>query len=201
MGKIILDIGSGRSLPDVDTVERVIDSVASIDTHKHEIIFKTQLFNDIPPNIPLKHEVFEAAYIYAHRKGYKLTSSVFDMESLEYLLPNPVPFIKIAASPQYRYLIGRIPREIPVYASNYSGHESNIYTLACISKYPATLDDYCAIPWLKYFDGISDHTGGWNLYTLMQPKIFEKHFCLEHSPHNPDAGTFACTPKDLEEIL
>lgn len=199
--QLILDIGSGKSLPDVETAIRVIDSVAAVDTHKHQIIFKTQLFNDIPPNVPLKHEVFEAAYLYAQRKGYKLTSSVFDPESLEYLLPNPVPFIKIAAPPEYRYLIGRIPREIPVYASNYFGDGCNIKTLACISKYPATIDEYCAIPWITYYAGISDHTVGWDLYTLMQPQILEKHFCFERNPDNPDAGPFACTPVELEELM
>lgn len=199
--ELILDIGSGMSIPDLYTGKKIIDSVAARDKHKHKIIFKTQLFKDIPPNKPLSFEMFHFLFDYASESGYKLTASVFDEESLAFLLTFPIPFVKIAAPPQYRYLVGKVPREITVYASNYSGRDGNLRSLACIPKYPATLEEYMQIPWIAYYDGVSDHTVGWELMALLQPDILEKHYCLEHTEGNPDAGEFAITPSELKEVI
>jgi len=44
MMQLILDIGSGKSLPDFRTGRRLIDEVAKRDSKKYQIVFKTQLF-------------------------------------------------------------------------------------------------------------------------------------------------------------
>ena len=90
---IILDFGSGAtSKNDVTTVKRMIDELAAVDTGKHTIVIKWQLFTDCPPNEPLEYRVFDYAYQYAKYLGYKTTASVFDMESLCYLLSYDIPF-------------------------------------------------------------------------------------------------------------
>jgi len=214
--QLILDIGSGRSLPDADTAIKLINEVIKRDTGKHEIIFKTQLFESAPPNKPLSHEVFAEVWNYAKVKGYHATSSVFDQESLAYLLEWdasswPLPFIKIACRPDLYWLIGEIPRRIPVYCSGrydmslpkyllaaqgYCDEQWDVW-LTCVPEYPAQELDYkkgCHL-W------ISDHTVGWDLYKKYEPDILEKHVCLAHNDTNPDAGAFAVTVDELSEIL
>ena len=148
--------------------------------------------------------------------GYHLTSSVFDKESLRVLLKYdydswPLPFIKIACRPDLYWLIGEIPRKIPVYVSGQHDHpgintgfRGKVYYpdgkdifMACVPEYPAELSKYqnrCHL-W------ISDHTVGWDLYKKYEPDILEKHVCLEHNDTNPDAGAFAVTPEELEYVL
>ena len=205
--QLILDIGSGNSLPDNETAIKLIDEIVKRDTKKHEVIFKTQLFKSAPPNKPLKHDVFLAAWSYGSDLGYHVTSSVFDIESLKFLLEWDLPgwrlpFIKIACRPDKYWLIGEVPRRVPVYAS-WNGEVdlpiwgSNIIIMTCVPEYPAPAD--------KYYEGchtnISDHTVGWELFHKYDPDILEKHICLERSADNPDSGPFAVVPADLEEIL
>jgi hypothetical protein len=208
--QLILDIGSGNSLPDNETVCKLIDEIAKRDTHKHEVILKAQLFKSAPPNKPLKYDVFLAAWSYASDLGYHLTSSVFDIESLKFLLEWDfpgwrLPFIKIACRPDKYWLIGEVPRRIPVYYSLDARldipdipdlpYEDNTVEMMCVPKYPALYVEYHSAK------AISDHTVGWDLLRDYKPDILEKHICLSRSSDNPDAGPFAVVPADLEEIL
>jgi len=211
--QLILDIGSGGSLPDVDTAIKLIDEVIKRDTKKHEIIFKTQLFESAPPNVPLSHIVFRAAFVKAEMNGYHLTSSVFDKESLRVLLKYdydswPLPFIKIACRPDLYWLIGEIPRRIPVYVSKppdvYKSDwwgkwfDERITLLDCVAEYPAKIEQYEIA---QEYSHISDHTVGFELFHEFMPEVLEKHVCLEHNNTNPDAGAFAVTPSELEAVL
>lgn len=206
MSQVILDLGSGRSTHnDIAYTREIIDSIASIDTKKHEIILKFQLFQDAPPNIPLRHEVFSAAYWYALKRGYKVTASVFDEPSLEFLLHYDVPFVKIACRSDKYHLIGYVPRNIPVYASWYKDRSyfdthpwSDVTFLTCIPEYPALLSEYEKIVELG---AVSDHTVGLELWHKFHPLIWERHFVLKREKDNPDAGPFACTPSQLAAIL
>jgi sialic acid synthase SpsE len=204
MVRLILDLGSGNSLKNSEIACAMIKSVADIDTHKHEIIFKAQLFQYVPPNIPLDIEVFQEAKDYAHSLGYKMTASVFDKFSLDCLLAwDDLPFIKIACQEKLYELVGDIPRRIPVYASYGLGQatcdwEYNTTWLYCVSKYPAPKDTYLQLP---KGANISDHTEGWEVFNTIKPKIIEKHIVLERDSFNPDAGSFACTPDQLKEIM
>lgn len=195
---IILDLGSGNTCKnDRDIVEEMLNSIFDIDHGEKEVVLKWQLFQDEPPNVPLDRDVFACAYglaIYA----YGVTASVFDRDSLEFLQQFSVPFIKIPCRPQLYKLARNINavvsyKHVPINARNY---------MCCIPKYPATVSDY-----EKQFtpeqlaQGISDHTEGFELYHKYQPRIYEKHFVLEHDSDNPDAGPFAATPKELGEIL
>jgi hypothetical protein len=205
--KLILDIGSGNTLTSSHVAKELIDAVIERDTKKHEIIFKTQLFVSAPPNKPLSRHIFWDAWDYAKSKGYKLTSSIFDIDSLQYLMrfniPEwPLPFIKIACRPDLYWLIGEIPRKIPVYVSYEAGKRATVYemwgahvSMLCVPKYPALYEEY------QSAKAISDHTIGWQLYKDYQPEILEKHVCLDHTQENPDAGPFAVTPEELEGIL
>jgi sialic acid synthase SpsE len=205
MAKVILDLGSGNSCHnDVTYVCKMIDAIKAVDSKKHDIVLKWQLFESAPPNIPLDLEVFDEAMDYAHSQGYKSTASVFDKLSLECLLAfDDLPFIKIACQEKLYSLVGDIPRRIPVYASYGLGQATcdwayNVTWLYCVSKYPAPKDTYLQLP---KGANISDHTEGWEVFNTIKPKIIEKHIVLERDPFNPDAGPFACTSETLSEIM
>ena len=203
MARICLDMGSGNTCRnDEDYVRRMINAVVDIDTGKHEIIFKWQLFESEPPNKPLSFDVFDFAYSYAEDCGYETTSSAFDEDSLIFLLQHRVPYVKIACRPRCYYLVGKVPREIPVYLSYQDLADLprvgpiNVI-MACVPHYPALLEEY---PKGKLY--YSDHVQGLGLWYREQPEIWEKHFVLDRDdPDNPDAAGHATTPEELKEIL
>ena len=206
---IILDFGSGgTSKNDVTIVKRMIDELAAVDTGKHTIVIKWQLFTDCPPNEPLRRDVFDYAYGYAKEKGYQTTASVFDMDSLQFLLTYDIPFVKIANRPDLYWLAGEVPRKIPVYVSISAPcgvtiddeHSLNSVELCCVSKYPATVEEYEVFGLWYLQDGISDHTTDFTLYHKYKPVIYECHYKLPDST-GPDAGPFSRTPSQLAEIL
>jgi sialic acid synthase SpsE len=193
----------------------MIDELEKINSHKHEIIIKWQLFEKAGENIPLDQDIFSFAAGYAAAAGYKTTASVFDLESLKYLLHFDISFIKIANRRDLDWLIGEIPRKVPVYVSVGSSEEGYSLTkndqvggirqfdrgLFCISKYPANIEDYerrFTKGDMKH--GISDHTIGLDLFKKYQPRIWEKHYKLSDST-GLDAGLFAITPEELGEKL
>jgi sialic acid synthase SpsE len=174
-----------------------------------------QLFLNDGINIPLYRDVFDYAYNYGNSVGYKVTSSVADLDSLKFLLRYDVPFVKIPNDRKLDWLIGEIPRKVPVYVSLFNADKAywllDIHQiggarefdkrLCCISKYPADKAEYeNNFYWRDLKNGISDHTVGLELFKKYQPRIWEKHFCLSDST-GLDAGPFAVTPKQLEEIL
>jgi sialic acid synthase SpsE len=212
MSQVILDLSANTFKNDFSYVIQMMDEIKAIDTGKHQVIFKTQLFKSAPPNIPLDWSVFDSMYYYGKNLGYQVTSSVFDKESLDFLLQYDVPFVKLANCEDLDYLIGKVPREIMLYISVDSlerrdyllYRHTNFKTLACISKYPATEKDYsenfgsCFNNF--WYDGISDHTIGLNLFKTKEPNIWEKHYKLKDST-GLDAGEFAITPQQLAEVL
>jgi sialic acid synthase SpsE len=198
--RLVLDVGSGKSLPDRRTIARLVDAIKAVDTRKHEIVLKAQLFKSAPPNIPLPHANFEYLYEYAKGRGYKVTSSIFDLESLDYLQAFDVPFIKIADRPELDWLADEIRRKFTIYKSTHDMIPKwcNTVWLYCVPKYPAPIEDY---ELFGTVGRLSDHTIGWELYNKYKPEILEKHIVLERSPDNPDAGLFAIVPADLKEIM
>lgn len=202
MAQFIIEMGSGNTCRnDVGKVREMIDAVADVDTGKHEVVMKWQLFETALPNEPLLWSTFAYAYGYAWERGYQTTASVFDVSSLAFLERFDVPFVKIANRPKLYYLARMT--EKPCYVSVRVGYgfvgvpPSEV--LECVSSYPATVEDYEAAGRLPV--NISDHTPGWDLYHRAQPAIIEKHFVLEHDPDNPDGGPFAVTPEQLAEVL
>lgn len=219
MSQIILDFGSGNTHKNNwGYLKRMFDELKAIDTGKHEVIIKHQLFEKAGDNIPLDHLLFDAAFDYAKALGYKTTASVFDLNSLRFLLDYDIPFIKIANRRDLDWLIGEVPRKIPVYVSYGTFDEYDEYnrrkregitTLACISKYPAEAQDYIDMfglinikceHILSNLRNVSDHTIGLDLFKKYQPRIWEKHYKLSDSI-GLDAGPFAITPEELKEIL
>jgi sialic acid synthase SpsE len=200
-----LDCGSGNSCKTFDDARAMVDAVAAIDSHRHEVIFKWQLESKpAAPNKPLDHAVFDKAYKYATDKGYPCTASVFDRESLVFLLQRQVPFVKIACKSRHNDcypLIDLIPRGIRVYVS-FDCKSTEVYSfpnsvhMACIPQYPARLEDYRPA-WPAY----SDHCPGLELWNYYHPPILEKHLCMEHTKDNPDSGVFALTPDELKEVI
>lgn len=215
MSKIILDFGSGNTHKNNwDYLKRMIDELKAIDTGKHEIIIKHQLFLEAGENIPLDHEIFKKAYTYAQELGYQTTSSVFDKESLDFLLQFDIPFVKIANNRKLDQLMYWVPHKVPVFMSIGKSEERITYpnrpleTLLCVSKYPCTLWDYeysfgLEISQSKLnglYGNYSDHTTNFGLWYRYRPEIIEWHYKLGDST-GLDAGDFARTPAQLAEIL
>ena len=210
--KWIFDVGSGASLPDFEAVIAIVDALEPVLEHKKtnpdlEIIIKTQLFKDIPPNKPLERDVFLYLKNYGESKGFQVTASVFDMASLSFLLVHDPCFVKIACRPDLYWLAGEVPRKIPIVVS-YDVRDELVnwdrlppkynYPLACVPTYPAKIEDY-KFPGRLY---ISDHTVGLELFKQEAPVVWEKHFVLKkNDPTNPDSmGGFALDPEELKQI-
>ena len=196
MSEIVLDLGSGHNAPHM---KEMVRQVASLDTKKHDIIFKTQLFTDIPPNKPLSYDEFEEIYYYADSKDYKLTSSVFDQDSLAFLLDFDIPFVKIACRPSLYEMVNDVRRSIMTYVST-AGQwvlGADIHLL-CVPEYPAKIQDYEKKIGKTIWAGVSDHTVGLDLFDRFKPAIWERHIKLPKM-EGPDAGEWASTPQQLRE--
>ena len=209
MSQIILDFGSGNTCKNnKEYIKRMIDELKAVDTGKHEVIIKWQLFKEAGNNIPLEYDMLILAYNYAKSLGYKTTASVFDKDSLEFLINwFDIPFIKIANNPKYYNLIGEVPRNIPVYVStkNIESYEymndRNLDSMCCVSNYPANIEDYeNNFKNTQLRLSISDHTTDFKLFKKYIPYVIEWHYKLEDST-GLDAGEFARTPKQLSEVL
>jgi sialic acid synthase SpsE len=188
------------------------DELKAVDSGKHEIVVKWQLFERAGDNIPLTQFAFDYAYWYGEKLGYHVTASVFDNDSLQFLLQYKIPFIKIANNRKLDELVKYIPRTVPVYISigdsfavlnnsqlDYATNR-DVY-LACISQYPAKMKDYeHAFSACQLHQGTSDHTADFELYRTYKPKIIEWHYKLADST-GLDAGTFARTPEQLREVI
>jgi hypothetical protein len=208
--QIILDISANTHKNDIQYYMKMVRAITEIDNKKHEIIIKAQLFKKAGNNTPQGYKMFQQMKA---NTPYPVTASVFDLPSLTWIMEQgELPFIKIANNRDLDWLIGEIPRKIPVYRS--IGKDApdllwDVVDLLCISKYPATLNNYEKE--FGYLGGnnyhhllygnISDHTIGLELVKKFQPKIYECHFVLEHDPRNLDGGLWAKTPMQLKEIL
>ena len=206
MPEIILDIAPNTHKNQIGYIKQMINAIVEIDTKKHDIIFKHQLFLKSDVNIVLDRVVFAKAYEYAKIKGYETTASVFDLPSLQYLMMFKISFIKISCNEKYYWLINEIPRKYDVLVScvrdsfkyMYSEYGEDIMLMECVPKYPAELEEYEGNEYRYY----SDHVAGLGLWYRDKPDIWEKHFCLhKNKPDNPDSGEFACTPDELKVIL
>lgn len=206
MAEIILDFGSGNTCKnDKRIVKQMLEALRDIDKGEHDVVVKWQLFKEAGDNIPLDYKLFDYAYFYARMLGYPVTASVFDMDSLDCLLNYDVPFVKIANRRDLDWLVNHVPRRVPVYLSSddpyyrLNGARGDRRILACVSKYPAMPEEY---EQQGLFRGcyISDHTTDFKLWHKYKPEIIEWHYRLEDS-NGLDAGPFARTPAQLEEIL
>jgi sialic acid synthase SpsE len=202
--QLVLDCGSGNGRGNEWAYQKeLIDAIKSVDTGKHDIVLKYQLFQSAPPNVPLKPYIFMKAHEYGSSLGYKVTASVFDKQSLNFLLRLDPCFVKIACRPDLYCLIGEVPRKTNVFVSKDirikpfpSFGLPRILYLQCIPEYPAHFEDYN-----DKYPYISDHTEGWDIYNKYKPDLLEKHIVIERSPDNPDSGSFAILPADLKEIM
>jgi sialic acid synthase SpsE len=205
--RIILDFGSANTCKnDKKYIKKMIDELAKIDTKKHEIIIKWQLWSNANPqgkNKRLDFNLFDFAYNYAKQKGYETTASVFDLGSLEFLLKYDVPFVKIANRRDLYWLLGHIPREIEAIASYdniaYLSDYYGVVSMYCISKYPASEGDYYDVLYSQKRMSISDHTIGLNMFKTHKNIAinWEMHYALEDSI-GLDADSGVCkTPEML----
>ena len=199
---IILDLGSGNSCRNsIDYACRMVKAVA--DMGLLDVVIKWQLFKESGNNVPLMLEVFERAYRYAAIFGIRTTASVFDKDSLDYLLTFGVPFVKIVNRHiGSQRLVADIPDEIPIVVSvenpDFKTDRKLTDVIYCVSKYPAEEKDYDKFG-DKLKKGISDHTTNFNLYRKYNPAIYECHFRLPDTT-GLDSGKFARLPEQFKEM-
>jgi hypothetical protein len=118
-----------------------------------------------------------------------------------------IPFVKIANRTDLYPLSKDIPSSVPVIYSWKNNLQfeflkrKSIKGMCCISKYPATIEDYeNTFNPDELSRGISDHTTDFKLYKKYCPDIYEVHYKLYNNT-GLDSGPFARTPYQLEEIL
>ncbi len=213
---IILDFGSGEtSKNDIPYIKRMIDELKAVDTGKHRVVIKWQLFapETLPGPVPapLSLLAFDEAYKYAATLGYETTASVFDTWSLRKLLAYDVPFVKLACRPWVYPLLGvpwivnggPAPRAVVSVEDGVTGamlkKQWDVDVLCCVPNYPATYSEYEDFGYDSLMSGISDHTDTWQLYKDYEPDIYECHYKLEDST-GPDAA-YSRTPVMLKEVL
>jgi sialic acid synthase SpsE len=203
---IILDAGSGTTCKnDYAYVRKMIDAIPK---SGERIVIKWQLFENIPPLPPLEHDVYLYARDIAERRGFKTGSSVFDEESLDFLLGTDPAFVKIACRPHLYHLIDKVPESVGLVVSvpdirtyyEIAGKYPRAHVLCCVADYPADEIMYRQTFGGLMHYGLSDHTENWNLYKRYKPLVYECHFRLEDST-GLDAKPFARTPAQLSEVL
>lgn len=206
--QIILDVSANTIKNDPLYFEKMVKTIKEIDRKDNEIVFKTQLFRNIEPNLSLSFDCFDAMYDICRQYGYQLTASVFDKKMLKFLLIYDIPFVKIACRPYLYFLSTLVPETIPCLISVGRNEPvgvnnfSNIQYLSCVPLYPAQDMDYLYVD-IELYRGISDHTTDASLFHKYKNILYryECHYVLEHSEDNPDAGPFAKTPEELKEII
>ena len=207
---IVLDFGSGETCHNnKKIVKRMIEGLAAVDTRKKNVVIKWQLWSGAMPYAGgilkrLDPKIYQYAVDCGKEYGYETFSSVFDKESLDFLLSTDPLFVKIACRPELYSLATRIEGTrflVSVPPGNPHRLSLDIIKLCCISNYPAEEGAY-----YKGFDrsalycGISDHTTNFNLYNRYHPAVYECHFKLPDSI-GADSGDYARTPEQLKEIL
>ena len=209
-GFIVLDFGSGNSCKnDTEIVINMIDELKKVTQKKKtdkEIIIKWQLFERCGGNTPLERQVFDFARKYAEYLGFKTTASVFDKDSLDFLLRYDIPFVKLANRRDLDFLIRYVPEDMLILLSTSDkdiwlpeAQDRHIELLLCVSQYPATVEEYEKIGLFTNCN-LSDHTDDFTLYLKYKPKIIEWHYKLKNTT-GLDSGKFARTPESLEGIL
>jgi len=216
MSEIIIDMGSGNTCRnDKNIVKRMIDGLAAVNSGKHHVYIKWQLFSSVPPTsppdiLPLERDVFDYAYRYAAELHYETSASFFDDRSLAFLLEYETPFIKLACREHLYAYIAKVPEKMRLVVSipsvarmealSEEWEERDINFLCCVPEYPAVQHYYEQRFWGNLSVGISDHSHNLFLFKEWQPWVYERHMKLEDST-GYDAGAYASTPEELKEIL
>jgi len=200
--KIILDLGQGTSTGnDRAYVEDLMNQLPA------GVVAKFQLFTDLPHLDPLDRDVFTIAYEIGQDRGIPVTASVFDTDSLEFLMDFDPVFVKIACNLKWYGLIDKVPILTPVLISardkrdyedmRYEFAYRPVGVMCCIPEYPANMRqyDYSHNEWdLK--GSISDHTTDLELVSKYKPLIWERHY----GKRGPDA-IHAIDHKQLMEVV
>lgn len=214
---IILEFGSGDTCKnDKNQIADMITQLAEYDTDR-KCIIKWQLFKNLSHVASLSKENFDYAYKFAENLGFKTTASVFDRESLDFLLKYNTPFLKIACQTQkydFRKAMNNIIQDVPVTLPIIASVESSLMIEKVSEQYPRHYIEYlCCVPiypalriqYVNNFyrhhlkEGISDHTIGHTIYNLYQPKIYEVHYILSHQTSLDKQWSIG--PEELKSFL
>lgn len=198
---IIFDLSANTHRNDPFIIQKIINDVSRIDSRIHHVVFKAQLFRVAGKNTPCTHKAFDFMYQCCKEVGYHCTASVFDIPSVKFLINNyDVPFVKFACNAKTNHLHEFIPYRVKIFQSAEPAEYQKLKNdtvrtwMVCVPKYPAPIDEY------PYCTVVSDHTIGLDLFKRNDPTIWEKHIKLADST-GLDAGPFAITPGELNEVL
>lgn len=201
---IILDYSANTHKNDFATIDRILGELQEIREGHNEVTIKAQLFKRAGKNIVCKKRAFEYLYNKAIGIGFKCTASVFDKESLLFLVKNfDIDFVKFSCNRMQNDLVEFVPSKVKIFQSvspdrisiDLVGEDTGRVYMLCVPSYPANLGDYPI-----GYSIISDHVVGLSLWNRDTPIIWEKHLMAEDST-GLDAGPFAITPKQLTGII
>lgn len=175
----------------------------------------------------LSYDEWRLVYKYSEEKGIKFTASVFDIESVDFLVELGVPFIKLASSDlNNKALISYIAKkgvpliistgmanidEIKASVETYTtyGDIENLTVLHCVSVYPCALEN-TLLHKINLFKkelncniGFSDHTLNSKAAiaaTVLGVKFVEKHYTLDKSMDGFD-HLYASDPEEFKEYV
>lgn len=201
--KIILDFHLTEQLEQSDYyIKKMFDELKSIDNKKYEIIASFNLGSIFQ----LKKHAFEFAYNYGQSLGYKVTSCIYTIESLKYLLTNftNIDFIMVKTNIKNADgLIKSIPENINLFIISdvppYYERKKNTYKhLWTVFKSPAYFDSYINFR-LDNKCCIYDNTEGFALFYRFQPEIICFKYQLDKTYNKNEVHIK--TPSQLKKIL
>lgn len=212
---IIFDVGSASlSNNDKFYYDRLVDMLCDLFPIRYwkRVVLKAQLFVDRLWGVLLDRRVFEYFKSIAQKEGFQVTASVFDQESLEYLIEDKnIPFVKIAAIKELYPLIAKVPRKTAVVVSVTDSFEwsrlqeafPDTVLMACVRQYPSLVKQYEGMFQREVLrEGISDHSirdASFALFDTYNPRVYERHIALNETRKDKDR-MYASYEEDIKEL-
>jgi N,N'-diacetyllegionaminate synthase len=187
---------------------------------------KGESFYELAQRLELTYDEQRELHRYAYGIGIPWISSVFDGESLEFLLELKVPVLKVASGELTNFpLLKKVAKtrlplivstgmaslsEIAEVMAHLKAHRAKeIYLMHCVSWYPSKIDDMnikvmdTLLNKFKVPVGFSDHTLGISVALGARArgiKFFEKHFALSKKDFGPDHAA-SLEPQELQQFV
>lgn len=200
--KVVVDPGSTH-MGRLDYARKLID--LAVENKCWAIKF--QMFDNIPPNIPLPKGYWRELVSYAKGKII-IFASAFGIEQVEFLKRYRCPYIKFAYSQRKDKQAMELARTFAQVIVSCDPLERFNYpediALFCIPEYPVRyIVDFSIIKQFR-FDGFSDHTiGYWQTRVAVHEgaRIIEKHITLDYMDIDCPDHYFALKPKELKAMM
>lgn len=206
--RIICEIGSthcGFLTLAQQAVDKCVDM--GVDAIKFQLFAKDSEF--AKNNIWLDPELYREISIYAKEQGLDIGASVFDDDSLDFLLGTHPSFVKFAYSQKNQeqriWEVLKMGVETIVSCDVMSDKRTPIpcLRLFCIPQYPVYFQ-VCFDELFPRFDGFSDHTLGFEQTmnaVSAGAKVIEKHMRIDPYDFTTPDSQFALAPAEFSAMV